>query len=94
MIILGVLLLAIGAVFLVAGLTGRPKAIIGLETELVNSPDNASQDAPDNLAETPPENPPETPSPAIPTSRRFSTILLGIVGLFFGIISIIGNMAE
>jgi hypothetical protein len=92
-IILGVLLLAIGAVFLVAGFTGRPKALIGLETETVNSPDNASQDAPDNLAETPSENPPESPSPTIPTSKRFSTVLLGIVGLFFGIISIIDNTA-
>ena len=102
MIIVGILLLAIGTVFLVAGLTGRPKAVIGIEAKTASPPDNAPLDtlesSPETSVETsayiPPEIPPEPPSADVPTSRRLSTIFIGIVGVFFGVISIIGATAD
>jgi hypothetical protein len=102
MIVVGVLLLAIGTVFLVAGLTGRPKAVIGIEAKMGKPPDNAPLDTLESSPETsavtsaaiPPEIPPEPPSTEVPTSRRLSTIFIGIVGVFFGVISIIGSTAD
>lgn len=91
MIFVGVLLLAIGMVFLAAGLTGRPRSVIGMEAVAGDTADKTPGDVPQGLPETPAQNPPELPSPPIPTSRRVSTILLGILGVFFGIISILGN---
>jgi hypothetical protein len=102
MIIVGILLLAIGTVFLVAGLTGRPKAVIGIEAKTAFPPDNVPLDtvesSPQTSAETstdvPLQIPPEPPSAEVPTSRRLSTIFIGIVGVFFGVISIIGSTAD
>jgi hypothetical protein len=102
MIIVGILLLAIGTVFLVAGLTGRPKAVIGIEAKtgapLDNVPLDTLESSPETSVETsadiPPEIPPEPPSAEVPTSRRLSTIFIGIVGVFFGVISIIGSTAD
>lgn len=87
MILVGIVLLVLGGIFLAAGLTGRPKAVIGIEVEMKEPVDNTPQNAP----ETPVENPPRTISQMptrIPPSRRVSTVVLGVMGLFFGIISI------
>ncbi|OGO03930.1 MAG: hypothetical protein A2Y91_08445 [Chloroflexi bacterium RBG_13_54_8] len=87
MILVGIVLLILGGIFLVAGLTGRPKAVIGIEVEMKEPVDNTPQNAP----ETPVENPTQPISQLptrIPPSRRVSTIVLGVMGVFFGIISI------
>ena len=91
MILVGVLLLAIGIVFLVAGLTGRPKSVIGEEVMAGDSGDGAPQDVPQDVSVTPAQSPAQFPSPPIPMSRRVSTILLGVLGVFFGIVWLLGN---
>jgi hypothetical protein len=87
----GVLLLAIGIVFLVAGFTGWPRSVIGVESEPGPTMDNPPRDAPEGFSDATPQVPGQTPYPTIPTSRRLSTICLGLVGLFFGIVSVLAD---
>lgn len=91
MMFVGVLLLAIGIVFLVAGFTGWPRSVIGIESEPGPTIENPPGDTPEGLSATAPQIPVQTPYPTIPTSRRLSTICLGLVGLFFGIASVLAN---
>ncbi|MBM4444757.1 MAG: hypothetical protein FJ020_05555 [Chloroflexi bacterium] len=87
----GVLLLALGIVFLVAGFTGWPRSVIGVESEQGPTSEGALQDTPEGLLEGALREPAQSTYPAIPTSRRLSTICLGFVGLFFGIVSVLAN---
>lgn len=85
----GVLLLAIGIVFIVAGFTGWPKSVIGIESESGPTIDNPPEGTPEELPETTAYGPGQTRYPAIPLSRRVSTICLGFAGVFFGIVSVL-----
>ena len=87
----GVLLLAIGIVFLVAGFTGWPKSVVGIESEPGQPIGNPPEGIPGGLLEITPQDPSQTPYATIPLSRRVSTICLGFVGLFFGIVSVLAN---
>ena len=91
MMFVGVLLLAIGIVFLVAGFTGWPKSVVGIESEPGQPIGNPPEGIPGGLLEITPQEPSQTPYPTIPLSRRVSTICLGFVGLFFGIVSVLAN---
>jgi hypothetical protein len=91
MMFVSVLLLAIGIVFIVAGFTGWPKPVIGIESETGPNVDNPPEGIPEELMETTAHDPGQTRDPAIPLSRRVSTICLGFVGVFFGIVSVLTN---
>jgi len=91
MMFVGVLLLAIGIVFLVAGTTGWPKSVLGIEPEPGPTIDSPPEGIPEGPLETTPQEPTPPRYPDIPRSRRLSTICLGFVGLFFGIVSVMAN---
>jgi hypothetical protein len=91
MMFVGVLLLAVGIVFLLAGFTGWPKPVIGMESETGQPLGRPPEGIPEDLLETTPQDPSQPPHPAIPLSRRLSTICLGFVGVFFGIVSVLAN---
>ncbi len=93
MMFVGVLLLAIGIVFLVAGFTGWPKPVIGIESEPGPTIDNPPEGIPEEVLETTPQDPGQPRYPAIPLSRRVSTVCLGFVGVFFGVLSVLANAA-
>ena len=88
-VLVGLALVALGGVFLVAGITGRPKAVIGIEDGMGQAEDKAPPDVPESPIGDPPQAVSQMPT-RIPVSRRYSTIALGVVGLFVGIISIMG----
>lgn len=89
--LVGVLLLAIGIVFIVAGFTGWPKPVIGVESEPGPTTDDPPEGIPNEVLETADHDPGRTRWPAIPLSRRVSTICLGLAGVFFGIVSVLTN---
>lgn len=130
MILVGLALIILGGVFVFAGLTGTPRAVLGIAKAAppaagtpehnpvppTNPPDNPSRDLefdaptpnvpeqpvspPENRESAPPAQAEGTPvsslseqaSPEIPTSRRISTIVLGIIGVVFGILAVLDSV--
>jgi|GEM_PF-1687674 len=133
MILIGIVLILLGGVFLFAGLTGMPRAVLGGEKETTpspvdnlpardhnppqtpsetSSPENVRSDmslstdpddhsspseSPESVPSAPAENTPiasapEYATPEIPISRRISSIILGIMGLAFGILALLDSM--
>lgn len=130
MILVGIVLILLGSVFLFAGLTGTPRAVLGAEKETRTAPaenapppdhshaqtsaENPSPEtsqfefpppvSPEDQTQSPPaERPgsvydaPLTPVPSqqppdIPFSRRLSSIVLGIIGVAFGILAVLDSL--
>ena len=128
MIQVGIALIVLGGVFVFAGLTGTPRAVLGIEKAAAppdNTPAqnpgpspipsaNAPEDLESDVSTVPdewaspvqePEIPPPPPADGtlitsiseqtpleIPASRRISSILLGLIGVAFGILALLDSL--